>query len=221
MCHIPGQEGGALSSDKFPLMQTRSQEPGGVSDGSVWAETHEPRRGTRVLVCKKHPCHPAGTCRGGCELCSSCHKGAQAASEPLFWGCLFFLHTSGGREDSCALPGPPRSALRASREVLPVRGWELPQQVLTPGWLEPTVTAVTGPREHPLLPSEGPPGRLGGGHCVEAAPRSGRLPPAQPWLWDRAPRCSLSSRATWRQPTIPAADKEPSPGNVRTESRWI
>lgn len=80
-----------FSSCNFPLMQTRSQVPGGSNDRSVWAENHEPRQGTCFLFFKKHLYHSVGTRGRGCELCSLCHKGAETASKPLLWGCLFFL----------------------------------------------------------------------------------------------------------------------------------
>lgn len=109
-------------------MQTKSQVPGGISDRSEWAENYGPKQGTCFLFSKQHLYHPVGTRRGGCELCSLCHKGAETAFKPLFWGRPFFLEHLRRQEASSAPPGPQRSGLRAIQEVLPVLGGELPQQ---------------------------------------------------------------------------------------------
>lgn len=126
MCRIPGQEGGALSSCKFPRMQTRSQVPGRISDRSVWAENHGPGQGTCFLFCKKHLYHPVGTCRGeGAVSFVVCATGAGTASEPLCWGRLYFSVRLRRQEALSALPGPWRSALSAIREVLPALGLDI------------------------------------------------------------------------------------------------
>lgn len=194
MCRIPGQEGGALSSCKFPLMQTRSQVPGRISDRSVWAENHGPGQGTCFLFCKKHLYHPVGTCRGeGAVSFVVCATGAGTASEPLCWGHLYFSVRLRRQEALSALPGPWRSALSAIREVLPALGLDIVPATPDSWPAEPNVTGASGLREHPSLwtvnttccPGH-PQGRLWSGHSG-----GGSYPP---WMMLTCPARALGNR---------------------------
>lgn len=169
----------------------RSKVPGGSNDRCVWAENHGPRQGTRFLFCKKHLYHPVGMRGEGRKLYSLCHKEVKTASKPLFWGCLFFLVWLRRHKASSALPGLHSVGLRAIWEILPVLAWELPQQLLTPGCLEPNVTGVSG--------QSGQSGPFLGTANMVCSPRSpkGSLWSERylPWMMLTCPALALRNRA--------------------------